>query len=181
MISLPLPSRAQLEAGLTPDYVRSLGIIHAAIAMGPVFYFIVVLVIPGARESGDPLLTDAGLVQALTLATLVAFAVAVFVGKFLFQRILGSVLTADVHANEPGNTTTRLLSALKIGLIVRLVFLEGSAVLGLTVCLLGKISSVTVEDPLFWVNCMPMLYLCGYAVIQFPNRERLVGLIEEVR
>jgi hypothetical protein len=93
------------------------------------------------------------------------------------RNLTGAPSTGDIDDSNPAAQLFRNL----IGrIILRLAMLEMPAVFGLAVCLLGVQTGVLNEQPDFWFNTLPTLFLFYYILATVPIRDRVLAQLEHI-
>lgn len=179
MMSGSLPSDGEIVSAMTPSYLRPLGIIHVAISMAPIFFAAAIVFVMLTMPPLVATPSDISLIDVLSILNLVILASAWFVGSFIFQKMVASGISSEIAGNDQTLRAEVILAALKSGLIVRLAMLEGSAVFGLTVCLLGVMRGVLPGESIYWFNLVPITFLIAYSVSNFPSSGRILSILKE--
>ena len=71
-----------------------------------------------------------------------------------------------------------VLKRIRAIIVVRLAMYESAAMFGLVVCLLGVLTGVIYQNAIYWLNAITALVLFVFIVKTFPNRDRLLKLVE---
>lgn len=170
MTVLNKPSSAEFNDVLTDANVRQVQIIQAALGFGIVMFATVVVVLfymnPAATDE-----TDSGFMWTLTLMQF-AIGFPMFGMSFaLYRRKLSrAVLGTDKRIRSPED----IFHALRQALIFRLAFMEGAALYGLVVCMVGAINGTIHVYPVFWINLVGALGMLLFLSWSFPTKERLL-------
>ncbi len=172
-------TRTDFEAALTPATLRTMAILHMALAAAPLLYVIPLLILLQGSGLTTPRDDDFFLVNILTLAHLLVLLTALYLGTFLFQRFFSPSRLVDTEESGPGHLALRVLGLLRSAIIARLVLLEGASFFGLAVCIIAILRGVAAVEPLYYVNLGSIFVLAGYGVLTFPTKERLVMVFEE--
>jgi hypothetical protein len=158
--------RRELES---PGELLALQILTGAFAMG-VLLFLAVTVLLWIAGSGDraPGDQDLGLFPILTTVNAV-----LFTGCLVSGLALHGFLTRDLGRAA---SAAQFLAGLRGPALLRLSLLEGSALFGIVVCLLGVIQGAVRSLPWIWANSAPALFFLLFSLATFPTRERVVDL-----
>jgi hypothetical protein len=120
------------------------------------------------------------LVRPLTLAHLllagVVYLVAMPMYRAQFRRARRTrALQRPVGMGAPveDSPAGRCFVLIQQATMLRLALLEGAALFGLVVCVIGVLGGVLHRYPLYWVNSVSALIMLGTVVATFPTRERL--------
>jgi hypothetical protein len=189
MTSLSEVTVQEFQAALTPEAVRMFQIVHGAVGMGVGVFLLIVI---GMYVNGLPAAEAApadnpeGLMQVMTvvhfalLAVLLVLSAMLFNAQFSDARLRSGVnLTLNDAKGRPlTDNGSRCLALMRTAMILRLAMLEGPALFGLVVCLLGAINGFLHTHPLYWVNAASALYFIGYVVQTFPNRQRMEEIFQ---
>jgi hypothetical protein len=177
----PGPTRAECAGALTPEYLRITRMVSLALMGGPLvcgvglwaFFF---------TSGAHPAAPGAGALHTMeTLSmTHVGFTiVAYLLAPFLFNRVLNATrLDPGQDAATPRELATQALLLLRTAIIVRLAVLEGAAIFGLSVCVIGVTGGVMESEPLYWLNLGSGVLLIAFGVITFPSREGLLEILD---
>jgi hypothetical protein len=167
--------------------LRGFQVFQAAMGAGIALYAVVVLVLhatstpqPGELEKDVPILTGVNAVMAVgswaAALLLPSFYVrAVRTGSPPFRGAPG----LGAPSSGPETAAGRCLGLARGVFILRIAFLESSALFGLTVCLLAVINGVIRKEPLYWLNALPAALVLAFVLATFPTRERILDLCAE--
>jgi hypothetical protein len=75
---------------------------------------------------------------------------------------------------NPANPADRCLLVILGATVLRLAMLEGAALLGLVICLLGAVSGEIYARPIYWLNATSALAFVLFSAWTFPGRDRLM-------
>ena len=89
---------------------------------------------------------------------------------FLSSWAMSGVLFQTLSA--PGT-----FAALQSAVIVRAAAREGSALLGIVVCLLGALSGALRVQPAYWANALPGALFVGWVLATLPSEDSIRGLL----
>lgn len=177
MPAQPRPTRAEYDSALTPEYLHITRVMHAAFMGGPVVYAAGLLVL--YFSAGEP---DAHAVQSmetLSMANAGVTIMAYLLAPFLFSRALtGTRLDPGQEANTPRELAFQALLLLRTAIIVRMAVLEGAALFGVSVCVIGVTGGTLYAEPLYWLNLGSGALLIAFGVFTFPAREGLLDILE---
>lgn len=65
-----------------------------------------------------------------------------------------------------------------IGFIFRAALMEGTALFGLIVCLLGVLNGTIQNEPIYWLNLSSYVIFAGMILWTFPTKERLESIFQ---
>jgi hypothetical protein len=158
--------RRQLESSKD---LLGIQILTGAMAGGVLLFLLVTLALwalggmdeaPGDRDlSLFPILSGVNAVMFVSCLT------AGFVLYRLQTRNVGRAASA-----------AELLAALRGATVLRTSLLEGSALFGIVVCLLGVLQGTVGEQPWIWANAAPAAAFLLFTLATFPTRERVIDL-----
>lgn len=176
MSRLSLPA---FREALSASALRQIQIVHLAIPAGALLFAVVTLALSTTRTapqeaSGIELVGTLSLVHAFVFLS--TFPLALLLPRSLVARGLQQVREAERDEAQAGQ---RALNVLRAASIVRLALLEGAALLGVIVCLLGGLRGVDDRQPLVWLNLASTGVLLVVAALTFPSRGRLEELFRE--
>lgn len=165
--------RHDLDGLVTRSDLLTLQVLHVALPLGAITFAVVIGAMAalgfdgqgGEWTSGDASTPEeaVSLLRTLSLAHLVlAVGLALLLPKVLPRHRSG----AEEHPRVA-------LGRVRASYIIRLIVLEGAAMFGLTVCLVGVVRGVMVEHPVYWLNVASSLVLLAASVLAFPSRERV--------
>lgn len=156
------------------DAARQMGIIQIMLTFGPLAFLGVVLYL-GQRENLEPP-GDVSIVQTLSLVHGLLLVVSLPVSLFLLPTMLTNSRQLARCGQLEGLQAARCLVGGVMGrAIARIAVLEGVALFGLVVCLLGVLNGAMEEQPLYWLNAASLLVLVAVSLATFPTAERLEG------
>ncbi len=189
MTSLSEVTVQEFQAALTPEAVRMFQIVQGAVGMGVAVFLLIVIgmyVNGSAAAEAAPADNPEGLMQAMTLVHFALLAVLLVLSAMLFNaqfsdaRLRSGVnLTLNDAKGRPlTDNGSRCLALMRTAMILRLAMLEGPALFGLVICLLGAMNGFLHTHPLYWVNAASALYFIGYVVQTFPNRQRMEEIFQ---
>ena len=151
-----------------PDEVRGLQVLTLAMVAGALLLLMVTVVLHATSPAGELAAgeDDLSLFLILSGVNAVLFASAWTLG-FGIYRFLTRDLARAASAYE-------LWSRLRSAAILRLALLEGSALFGVAVCLLGVVQGAATGRPWIWANAAPAVLFSVLTILTFPTAERLV-------
>jgi hypothetical protein len=160
-----------------PPAVQALRIIYLVLVIGIAIILALILflhVLDGSNTGDD---TSLRIVQILTFVhVVVAFSLYV-VASVLPSVLLSPAALERSRARNPSIAPVDLaLDLIRRALLLRLVLFEGTALLGLIVCMLGELFGVLRAQPIYWLNVVTTFILFAYVAANFPSEERLVRI-----
>lgn len=182
-------TRDSLRARLDGPALRNLRIIQAALMLGPLIFFLVVLFMAARMEpaapgegGGDP-----GLAGVMLLVTLFVTLSAVGGYRLVPRLVLQpGRLTAALEGEQRlpdgrvvDDPAERLLLLYQTVAIIRLALLEGAALLGTVTLLLGVTTGSLEGNPVLWVAVLPLAIHLVVAAMTFPTPDRVAAFLEE--
>jgi len=157
-------SEADFQRVLTPENIRIFQVIFAAIGSG-VLLFAVVVIFLGMMSTAEAAAADLSLVRTLTFVHVLLLLMVIPAGRLLYARMLAQ--------DGPPITANQCMTRIRTAEIVRLALLEGVALLGLVVCLIGGLNGVLAAHPLYWLNIISSIVLLAFVSQNLPNADRL--------
>ncbi len=153
-----------LDETLSPDNVRVLQVVSAALGAGVLTFALVVLLL-STTSSAEATEADLDMTRLMS-------GVHVFLALFLYA-VAPVVYRMLVRKAREASTAGALLQGIRNAEVVRLAFYEGAALFGLVVCLLGVHSGSLQAAPVYWYNLFSTLVMFGAVALTFPTRDRL--------
>ncbi|TAK57622.1 MAG: hypothetical protein EPO24_09685 [Bacteroidetes bacterium] len=176
------PSPLELETFLTPQRVTILQIISIAIALSPLsFLFVIVILTSGSVPDEITNTQHLETLQSLSLVT-VALCMASYSLLPVIPKILSRKNEPQRDLSERLNDAAELEKVFKAYLskhVVTLAMFEFPAIFGMVVCLIGAMNGVLSSNPLYWYNIIPAGILLVYVALTFPTKERILTTIRQ--
>ena len=174
-----VPTRAVFESVLTPEYLQVTRILHSALVGGPTLFAAGLLVFFfSASRPPAPALQAVQTMDRLSVAHVGFTIVAYLVAPLLFRRVMsGTRLDPGGDSTTPDELAAQALLLLRSAFIVRLAVLEGAALFGIAVCVLGVTGGVLYADSLHWLNLGSTLLLILFGILTFPTRDGLLDIL----
>jgi hypothetical protein len=167
-----------LESALTQEYIKSTMVLHLAIVIGLISMAVIAVFLNvNAPENQQ---ADEAFLEILTSLTIAVLAITLPFfqgGKFVFKAFIKNKLSA-IPQDTPGREDS-ILAFIRIALILRLAVMEAPAYAGIVLCILAAVRGIPRENPLYWINMLPAVFLIGYVVINLPNRERISAMLKD--
>ena len=160
---VPSFTLAEFNTALTKERLLVQQTIHAALIAGVVLFMAVTLFLP-AGDSGSG---KSGL-EVLMIVNAVVLLNSLWMAPFLHKQTLRAAGKGDA---------LQCLNRIQAAGISRAVVLEGSAMLGVVVCLILKLDGYTDETPLLWLNGIPAIVFMILMSIHFPRHDVLMNLV----
>ena len=82
-----------------------------------------------------------------------------------------------MQANLP--VEHHLVGAIFTSFIISAALLEGVALFGLIICLLGVQEGIIHNAPIYWLNLFSYLFFAAMILWTFPTKERLENIFKE--
>ena len=165
---------------------KALQLLQAAMALGVLLFGTVTGILYASGAGGAEARADASVETVLSVADAV-MAVFLWIGAIaLFPACCRSpaaapsakhALSSTAGGGTPG---AALAGRLRGAWILRLALLEGSALFGIVVCLIGALDGTLREQPVFWLNAIPAILFLVFAAATFPTRDRLLERLREM-
>ena len=166
---------AEFKLILTPENIRPLQIIHAALAMGVISFAGVILFLFYAAPPGDG--SNAPVVLQLS-AVHGVMALVCFPGSaILYNRFLKK--NSGDPALSRSRTPLGILAVIRIASILRIAVMEGAAFFGLVVTFLAVSGGVIQSNSLYWLNTLSAVFMVGSIAHGFPTADRLERIFRE--
>lgn len=163
---------SEIHQAISPAFLKSLQVFHFAFALGVLIFFFVVLFF--FIESTAVMVADnEQVIELLTFAHAV-YAVGAYAAAIFAHR---TIITRGLHEAMHLRHAARVLAAIRMASIVRLVILEGVAFFGLVILFLGTQTGVLQMVPLYWINLFSTVLLLSFVGLNFPSRERIETLL----
>lgn len=185
-----LISLSDIEQFLTPDRIRIPRIIQSGMSLGVLGFLALVAVVFNAGSSADNLSHSTGndwhliITYFNIVVTLICWSLAVLVRTRPFVYLMLSKSRNEPSFDQAGNLITnpaaKVNNVYLIRLLAHLAFLEGAAFSGLAVCVTGLMDSGARAHPEFLLNVAPAIVMLVYAVITFPNKDRVRAQFQEI-
>lgn len=172
----------EFRAALARPQISGMQIIQAFLAFGVVLFAGVVVLMHISLGSPERELPQDFAVQTIRLMTVVHLVLAIVI--YLVAPRIENLIYKQAKNNSAASTTTVSLAGQALGVIrtariVRLALYEGVALLGLVICYLAMTMNVMAAHPVYWANAATAAIMIGYAVLTFPNPERLTTIFNE--
>lgn len=170
-----------VRSGVTPERVRSFQFIYAAIGGLTLFLMAVLFFLYGLGSetprpvSGDDSIRLIGIVLAIWSP------ISWVLGTWLYGAIVGGRIAVK-NSISGGGVSTRaedVIGRLRTGMILRVAFFEGPALLGAVMGIIGITDGVIFAHPIYLLCIVPAcvhLFLIGTT---FPTQERILNEIRE--
>jgi hypothetical protein len=119
-------------------------------------------------------------VRTLTFVHLAFLMANVGFSLFYAQKLFSPEAMKDAFTLEtPDAVIQRCILQQRTTVIMRLALMEGSALFGLAVCMIGATNGVLRAVPEYWINLLSPFLLIGFGIATFPTKERLVDWFAE--
>lgn len=174
-----LLTRTHFEAALTPATLRGMSILQVGSLAGPLVYVVPMLIVLQNTDIDKPTEPEFFVLNMLSMVHVVALFVALFLGNFLFYRIFSPSRLAGMEGLGAQKLALVAVGHLRTAVILRLVLIEGAALLGIAVCVIGITRGIMDAEPLYYLNLGSLLVLLTYGLMTFPTKERILSWFEE--
>lgn len=157
-------SSVDLDDALTPENVRVLQVLSAALGAGVLTFALVVLLLSTSTDAAaSP--ADVELTRVMSGAH-VALALMLYAAAlFVYRALVGRARQAS--------TADALTQGIRTAEVARLALVEGAALFGLVVCLLGVLNGALQAAPVYWFNLFSTVVMLAVVALSFPTRDRL--------
>lgn len=165
-----------------PQHVRMLRILYMAFGGGVLLFAAIVIGLfytsvgnaEGERHGIVRLLSSVHLPMALGL-WLAAF----MSGNFFYSpgnlKRAVNMSMSTLSGRDP-TPAQKCLFVIRMAIILRTALLEGVALFGIVICLLGANSGALRENPIYWLNLSSTGVLVLSLALTFPSHQRLIEL-----
>lgn len=158
--------------------------IHVAIGLGPIVFAVIIGFVYSRTAAQPPDPDSIGLLRFVSLVH-IAVAFICWTASFIVPGVILSVRRLDAAIGQPmvaARGLTRpitdpyeiLLTLMLQAHIVRIALLEGPALFGLVVCLVGTVQGQIQTHPVYWFNTGSTVVLALLLAITYPTRDKLV-------
>jgi len=171
MLSDPLMIREADFRAVVQKNLKSFRMLHIAMAMGVTILFGLTLALAYAGAKPLPVLPAP--LEMIRWFTYVHLFVAI--GCYM----LHAFIPAMVMAAQPVKTAEDLHSRILTARIIQLVLLEGPALVGMVICLLGVRNGALTLAPIYWINLVTTVVFYIRLLRIFPNEEKLMAIQRE--
>lgn len=171
---MPSISRTELTNSITPEYVRTMGVLRIALLGGVTMFYVVIAVISsqGALKSGDA--ADVAQINLLSMIHGAIALVAVGLGLVISKSMLRK---ERITETEPSAVIGQALALYRTSTILLIAPIEGAALFGAVVVLLAGQGGLLDTDPGYWLNAGSAVLLLLIGLATFPTRERIVNTV----
>lgn len=176
---------SEFQKALTPQRMRIFLIISLALLAGCTLFLGIILLLYSKTESANTVLEN----SVLPLVSLVhgCMALAGYIPAYLVGRYFASPKglvthlknTAGTVAGEELTIESRCVGAIFTGFIIRAAILEGMALFGLIICLLGVLEGEIHLAPVYWANLFSYILFTAVMLWTFPTKGRLEKIFKD--
>ena len=185
MDAMPALNMTEFEKALTTQRIRAFQIISLALLMGCTLFLGIILFLyateePAETASNNSILPILSIVHGGMALTM--YIPAFLVGRYfagprgLMTRMKNAVPTV---AGEDLTVEVLCIGAMFMGFIFRAAILEGMALFGLIVCLMGVLEGQIQSEPVYWGNLFSYIVFAVVTLWTFPTKDRLENLFRE--
>lgn len=154
------------RAAASDEDIHRLAFLQAALGVGPLFFWGVVVGLSLLPAPPERTATPEGL-QLVVLLSVV-------------HAVMGlTSWTAGVFLFERTRARGGDMASLRAATILRLALFEGVALVGAVACLNAVFLGVASAQPLVWLNAASTFVLLGLVITTFPTRERVERLLRD--
>lgn len=174
-------SFSEFEAALTPQRIRTFQIIAGALLAGTtVFLAVVLLVYAQTPEKAPPDSADS-ILPILTGVHAVVAGLNVIAAIFVYRFCISPKGAAFLQQQSAvrGDLQVPVMGAIFTGFIFSAALLEGAALFGIIVCLMGILEGTIRQEPGYWLNLFSYVIFAAFMVKTFPTRMRLENVFRE--
>jgi hypothetical protein len=175
-----------IEAHLTPARARVPQIVYAAIAFSMMVLLAVLLFFYAMAGESTRAAPGDSVVGMLSIVTFVLWGAGVIVGIVFYNSYfrpdrIERFLSTPIRENgklidDPAEQAILLVQR---AMIIRLVFFDIGAFIGIMTCLVGINDGALYASPIFLLNMVPAFFQIAFIGATFPTRERVLGVIRE--
>lgn len=176
MEQTPQIELAQFQEALTPQRIRTFQIIAAVLWIGATVFLGVVLIsysasVPDQTQTNSilPVLTIVHAVEA-SFSYLAAF----FIYRFCTSP--GGLAFLQKQNAVQGDLQVPFVGAIFTGYILSAALLEGTALFGLVVCMVGTMDGTILQSPVYWLNLFSYVVFSAFILKTFPTKPRLENI-----
>jgi hypothetical protein len=172
----------EFEALLEKNHLRAMQILQGAFSLG-VAMFALVIGVFYLTAAAQMVRMDATIFPIFSgVHAFVALScwVVGLSAPSLVARLAPSGLIRGVGtALEGSSAAERILAQIRTAFILRLALLQGPALFGLVICLLGSKDGTLREKPIFWLNGLSAALFLAYSLATFPTRDRAMEMFRD--
>ena len=161
-------------------------IIYGAIAFSVMTLLVVLLFFYAMAGDGGSVVPGDSMVGVLTIVTFVLWGGGVVAGSIIYNSFFkpGRVeryLATPIRENDRlvDDPAEQAILLVQRAMIVRLVFFDIGAFLGIMTCLVGVTDGILHAQPIYLVNMIPAFFQIAFIGATFPTRERIMGIVRE--
>ncbi len=185
MDTTPQLDFAEFQNALTPQRIRVFMIISLALLTGCTLFLGIILFLYSKTESAE-MVSENSVLPLMSLVhgcmALVGYIPAYWIGRY-FASPKGLMTLAKNSAGavtgENMTMESRCIGAMFTGFMIRAAILEGMALFGLIVCLLGVLDGQIHLQPVYWGNLFSYILFAAVTVWTFPTKSRLETIFKE--
>jgi hypothetical protein len=161
-----------------------LQVLQAAMGVGVVMFGGVVLFLSHMMGGGTSAPAKASdVVRMLSLVNAAVFCLLALAAAVLPELVANPGRTFKQAAGAapsvaPGDLEEAFQWKLGAARVLRLAPLEGSALMGLVVCLLGVMDGSVRADPAYWCNALPAAVFIAYVIATFPTARQVAEIFQ---
>lgn len=161
-------SETEFDRRLTPERLRTMQIIQAALMGGVFFYLSIVAMLFVTTPASDG--ADVDTVSTLSLLTVFLSLSGILAAVIVPKR----VVDASQHSASPDDDLyAKAVTVMQTSMIVRMAILEGAAFLGLAVCIIAITGGLAQTEPVWLLNAVPAFIALAAGAATFPTRTSL--------
>ncbi len=177
----------EFEKALTHREIRTIQVVQIALPLGPAILGGIVILIAALSSVRT---ADPGSIDLLNLLSashgflaVVCYAVAPFVYRMFFSDAqMRRTPRRDVR-DRLGHIISwspaqKCVGLIRSALLIRLMFLEAPAVLGITLFMLATTAGLIKNNPVYWLNLLTPAIMAAYALLRFPTREAIIEVFK---
>ncbi len=183
METLPQLQLSEFQRALTPQRLLVSKVIAFALFMGVTLFLGIVLFLYTRNEAAET--PEDSLLSLLSLAHGVSFVVFTFIANSMYRMfVTPKGLNKPAEPPEgisPGEFTPELRCQMRIfmGFVLRSAIMEGMAMFGVIICLLGVMEGQIHLQPVYWLNLLSYIFFVMVMLWTFPTKERLERIFQE--
>lgn len=167
--------------------MQTIQVVQVALPLGPAILggMVILIAALSSVRSADP-----GSIDLLNLLSashgflaVVCYAVAPFVFRMFFSDAQMRRTPRRDARDRFGRAVSwtpaqKCVGLIRSALLMRLMFLEAPAVLGITLFMLATTAGIIREKPIYWLNLLTPAIMAAYALLRFPTREAVIRVFQ---
>lgn len=165
-----------VEQDLSADNLKQLQIICAALFMGVFIFLIIVVVLYYLKESPISIIPESKSTELLLYLCLLFSPVTILLSNFVAKNNLKQITGEQTKVSN----VTDLIHALTSYYVIKFAMLEGGALFGGVVLILGITSGSIYMNEMIWLAIIPILVFFAIVVIEFPTKIKIIEIYKRL-